>query len=101
MKGVLSEIRFTSSFRLHPSSFPRAGGALVGCYLPEEYVAELLARHVEVHEELLAARRDLHVVEHRALVGAAAHEAARVDEHAVAARHLGGAHVARRVRRGL
>src|SRR5947209_16407438 len=74
---------------------------LVRGYLPEEYVAHLLARHVEVHQELLAARRDFHAVEERTLVRAALGEATEVDHHAVAARQLLGAHGGGRLRCGL
>src|SRR5215208_4334579 len=89
----------TSSFRVHPSSFPNARSTLVGCDLAQEDVAHLLAGHVEIHEELLAARGDLHAAHEGPLVGAALGEAADVEEHAVAARHLLGARLRGRVRR--
>src|SRR5205085_8385608 len=54
---------------LKPSTlpFPARVALLVRGDLPEEDVAHLLARHVEVHQELFAARRDFHVVEDCAL----------------------------------
>src|SRR2546423_9487452 len=81
----LSHCPTVSQTPLHPVP---ARGALMRGDLPEEYVAYLLARHVEVHQELLAARRDFHAVEERALVSAPLGEATEVDHHAVAARQL-------------
>src|SRR5437764_12373832 len=78
--------------------YPRARRVLVRGDLTKEYVAHLLARHVEVHQELLAARRDFHAVEERALVRTALGDATEVDHHAVAARQLLCALLRRRVR---
>src|ERR1044071_4164141 len=96
--GTFSSSKLLTAYRLL-SPRPRSG--LVRRDLAQQDVAHLLAGHVEVHEELLAARGDLHAAHEGPLVGAALGETADVKEHPVAARHLLGARLRRRVRRGL